>query len=260
MPTVLPLSDAQIRQFRTQGYCTHGPLFSEAEIADMLAEFDRLRDRRLVQLGTREDGPLDYQPCVYVESPLLLRYVSDERWCAIMFQLIGPDVRMYWEQGVAKPPYAKTELPWHQDNGYAPTLPEEYVTCWLALDDATRENGCIWVLPGSHTRGTVKHRAAGPSFRSGYDGPEPGIAVPVKRGEVLLFSSLILHRSGPNVTERPRRSWIIQFCAADAIHANTGKPLTDRLLVARGGKRLAEPYSERPIDIAEVYATWTPVE
>ena len=55
------------------------------------------------------------------------------RIVAMMLQLIGPDVRMYWEQMVMKPAGAKTELPWHQDDGYAPTDPPGYVTAWLAL-------------------------------------------------------------------------------------------------------------------------------
>ena len=48
-------------------------------------------------------------------------------------------------------------VPWHQDNGYTPVEPEEYVTCTVALDPTTRENGCLWIQPGSHRRGPTPH-------------------------------------------------------------------------------------------------------
>ena len=58
-----------------------------------------------------------------------------------------------------------------------------------------------------------------------------------------------LHRTGPNSTDRPRRSWVIQFCRADTRMRETARVCDDRLLVARGGHLLAEPVRERPIDL-----------
>jgi ectoine hydroxylase-related dioxygenase (phytanoyl-CoA dioxygenase family) len=171
--------------------------------------------------------------------------------------LIGPDARLYWEQSVAKPPEARTELPWHQDNGYTPLVPEQYLTCWLALDDADVENGCIWVIPGSHLHGTQPHKDGGTGpFRVGHDGDEAGIAVPVRRGDVLCFSSLIMHRSGPNTSGRDRRSWIIQYCPADAHSALSGKLLDDRLRVASDGVWLDEPVRDREFDLMAVLANY----
>ncbi len=97
------------------------------------------------------------------------------------------------------------------------------MTCWLALDDADESNGCLWVVPGSHRSGTMGHHGDGDSpFRVGYDGDEPGVAAPVPKGGVLVISSLLLHRSGPNTTGRLRRAWVIQFCPAQACSALSG--------------------------------------
>jgi hypothetical protein len=68
------------------------------------------------------------------------------------------------------------------------------------------------------------------------------------------FSSLTLHRTGPTLTDRPRRSWVIQFCHGDARHRDTKVPFDDRLLVAREGHVLAEPTRERPLDLAALLA------
>jgi ectoine hydroxylase-related dioxygenase (phytanoyl-CoA dioxygenase family) len=163
-------------------------------------------------------------------------------------------VRLYWDQAVSKPPGATSDVPWHQDNGYTPVEPEEYVTCTLALDPMTGANGCLWIQPGSHRQGTRPHQPTDYFFRVGYAGEERGEPCELAAGEVLVFSSLTMHRTGPNTTDRPRRSWVIQFCHAHARHRDTKVPFDDRLLVAKDGRVLAEPYRERPIDLAALLA------
>jgi ectoine hydroxylase-related dioxygenase (phytanoyl-CoA dioxygenase family) len=213
-----------------------------------------------VALGDRNDGPLSYRPMLHLTSDPLLRVATDRRWADVVFPLLdgGRDgVRLFWEQAVVKPPQARTELPWHQDSGYTPTVPEEYVTCWLALDDADESNGCLWVQPGSHVRGRTSHVNGGTGpFRVGYDGDDVGIPVTVRRGDVLVFSSLLMHRSGPNTTDRPRRAWILQYCVGSATSALSGKPLDDRLLVADDGQWLDTPVRQRDIDLLAIVANY----
>jgi phytanoyl-CoA hydroxylase len=139
-------------------------------------------------------------------------------------------------------------VPWHQDNGYTPVEPEEYVTCTVALDDATVENGCLWIQPGSHRAGTLPHRQTDFFFQIGYEGEARGEPCEVQAGEVLVFSSLTLHRTGPNNSDGPRRSWVIQFCHAHARTRDSRVPFDDRLLVVKDGTVLAEPYRDRELD------------
>jgi phytanoyl-CoA hydroxylase len=244
-----------VEAFLTIGLFVVPRLFSGPECDHILMHVERAAFE--LALGEKSDGPLSYRPMMHLTSPELTAVATDDRWAPIVLPLLGTgDARLYWEQAVAKPPQARTELPWHQDNGYTPLIPEEYVTCWLALDDADLENGCIWVIPGSHHQGTQRHHAGAGPFRVGHDGGEEGVAVPVRRGDVLVFSSLIMHRSGPNVTDRNRRAWIIQFCPAHARSALSGKLLDDRLLVARDGAWLGEPVREREFDLVSVLANY----
>lgn len=250
--TTFVTDDARIEQFREVGYFVADDVFSPAECDEITALLDRIRFE--LPVGDADAGPLSYRPMVHLASEELLRFATDRRWGPIVLPLLGPSARLYWEQAVAKPPQARTELPWHQDNGYTPVEPEEYLTCWLALDDADLDNGCIWVQPGSHRHGTLKHhRVDGAPFRTGYDGDDEGVPIPVKKGSVLVFSSLVMHRSGPNTTDRPRRAWILQYCPASARHGRTGELLDDRLLVAADGRWLDEPVRERPIDLLNVF-------
>lgn len=240
----------------TDGFTVVEGLFDADECEAIRAAADRVGLE--IPLGDPGEGPLRYRPLLHLFSDELAAVATDPRWAPIVAAGVGPDARLYWDQMVSKPPGAATVLPWHQDNGYAPVDPPGYLTCWLALDDADETNGCLEVLVGSHRWGTVRHRNAGDGtpFRVGHDPDAPGLPVPVPRGGVLVFSSLLMHRSGPNRSDRHRRAWILQFCVADARNAATGRPLDDRLLVMSGGTWLDEPVRERELDLAEVYATY----
>lgn len=245
-----------LEAFDDRGFFTVEGLFSDEECDQIVAEVERAAFE--LALGEADDGPLSYRPMMHLGSPALAAVAADARWSGVVLPLLGTgDARLYWEQAVSKPPQARTELPWHQDNGYTPLIPEEYVTCWLALDDAELENGCLWVIPGSHRQGTLPHHNGAGPFRVGHDGPDAdGVAVPVSRGSVLVFSSLLMHRSGPNLTDRQRRAWIIQYCSKDASSALSGRVLDDRLLCADGGKWLEHPVRQREFDLMAVLANY----
>ena len=255
MTTTFAPSEQDLTDFRDVGYFLARDVFSPAECDEALEHIEQAAFE--LALGDQADGPLSYRPMMHLTSPALTAVATDERWAPIVLPLLGTgDARLYWEQAVSKPPQARTELPWHQDNGYTPLVPEEYVTCWLALDDADLDNGCIWVIPGSHHQGTLPHHAGSGPFRVGHDGDDDGVAVPVSRGDVLVFSSLIMHRSGPNTTDRHRRAWIIQYCSRGARSALSGKLLDDRLLTAADGAWLDEPVREREFDLVAVLSNY----
>lgn len=254
--SALALSATDVETFEERGYVEIPDVFTASECDEITAQVEAAAFE--LALGDTEDGPLSYRPMLHLASPALAAVATDPRWEPIVLPLLGTgDARLYWEQAVAKPPYARTELPWHQDNGYTPLEPEQYLTCWLALDDAEVDNGCLWLIPGSQRQGTLAHRNGDGPFRVGHDGPDSdGVPVPVRRGSVLAFSSLLMHRSGPNVTASPRRAWILQYCGAATRSALSGRLLDDRLLCARDGAWLAEPVQERELDLLAVLANY----
>ena len=243
------LTPAQIRDFRELGYFNLGRVFDDRELEEMRAEYDRILAQPL-RIGERGKTPFDYSPLLHIQSHTLHRYATSPKLVRVAIDLLGPDLRLFWDQAVSKPPGATSDVPWHQDNGYTPVVPEEYVTCTVALDSATKENGCLWIQPGSHRAGVQPHQPTDVLFFRGYDGPETGVPVEQQRGEVLVFSSLTMHRTGPNRSKHPRRSWVIQFCLAETRHGETGVPFDDRLWVARDGGVLDTPYRERELDLA----------
>jgi len=243
----MALSEEQLEEFRGRGFTRLGKIFGDEEIAEIAAAYDEALGAPL-KLGEQGKEPFEYAPLLQMRSRTLRRYATSSSLVGPMIDLVGPNVRLYWDQAVSKPPGATSDVPWHQDNGYTPVVPEEYVTATVAIDRQTIDNGCLWVQPGSHRSSTRPHKKTDFFFRVGYEGPEIGEPIELEAGEVLAFSSLMMHRTGPNLTDEPRRSWIIQFCDADARHRDSGVPFDDRLLVAKDARVLAEPYSDRPFD------------
>ena len=247
----MALTADQTGEFRERGWFHLGRVFDDDALAEIRGEYDRILERPL-RIGEQGKGPFEYSPLLHVQSPVLCRHATHPEIVAAAVDLLGPDVRLYWDQAVSKPPGATSDVPWHQDNGYTPVVPEEYLTFTVAIDAASEQNGCLWIQPASHHSGVQPHQPTDMLFFRGYEGDDPGVAVPQPEGSVLCFSSLTMHRTGPNTSDGPRRSWVIQFCCADTRHRESGRLYDDRLLVARDGKVLEEPLRERPLDLAEI--------
>jgi ectoine hydroxylase-related dioxygenase (phytanoyl-CoA dioxygenase family) len=124
---------------------------------------------------------------------------------------------------VYKKPEKPRRFPWHQDNGYAYVEPQQYLTIWLALTDATPDNGCPHVVPGLHRRGTLEHHYVEPLGWECLDDPAGSLAVPVPAGGAVVFSSLTPHLTGPNVTGAVRKAYIVQY-APDGAERLEGDP------------------------------------
>jgi len=245
----MPPSPQQLEDFRERGFFHLGRVFDDAALAEIREEYDRVVDRSPLQIGERDKTPFRFSPLLHVQSEVLKRYATAPVLVETAAALLGDDVRLYWDQAVHKPAGALSDVPWHQDNGYTPVVPHEYVTFTLALDATTEANGCLWIQPGSHREGVKPHAPSDVVFFRGDAGDEAGVAVPQPAGDVLVFSSLTMHRTGGNHSTGPRRSWVIQMCHADARLEESGEALDDRLRLSLHGRPLAEPVRERPLDL-----------
>lgn len=240
------LTQDQIDRFNEDGYINLGRVFTDDEIEEIEGEYDRLVTFEAMSLGNEKDGKFPYRAMLNFRSPKLRRYINHPEITPIMMDLLGPDVRFWWDQGINKAPGSGSVIPWHQDNGYSKGALPPYITAWLALDDSDPENGGILAIPGSHKEGPRHHEMMGVHAYVPDVDESKAVPLNVKAGEHLLFSSLILHQTGGNhTTDRQRRSWVMQFCRGDAKNAVTGEVYDNRAWVARGGEIVAEPYSER---------------
>src|SRR5438552_3079535 len=230
------VTQEQKESFAEQGFFIAESLFDVETLEQLAAEFDRIRAEEDSALGDGGRRGITHRGRRYFlgglqnRSELCRRVVTDRGLIELAVALLGPEVRLYWNQAVIKAPRHGAAFAWHQDTGYVPIEPQQYLTCWLAVDETTVENGCIWVIPGSHHWGLQPHRRDETlGDMVGYDGPEKGIPVPLKRGQAAIFSSLLLHSSGPNTTDGPRRAYVIQYAPTHAINPRSGEPWGDCL-------------------------------
>ncbi len=165
----------------------------------------------------------------------------------------GLDVNLYWDQAVYKKPEKPRRFPWHQDNGYAFVEPQQYLTFWVALTDATADNGCPQVARGLHRVGTLAHTYVEPLGWECLTEPDDVEVAEVGAGGVVVFSSLTPHLTGPNLSAEVRKAYILQYApqgatvlqgdpAAGAPARRTSADDPDRQFpVLRGGQPVATP-------------------
>ena len=165
-------------------------------------------------------------------DPVFLAHAQNERILDLVEALIGSDVKLFGSQTFMKPP-GGVEKPYHQDSAYFFIEPMALVTCWVALDDVTLENGCMWVVPGSHRLGVLDHSQAWQvGDRVDKRVPESAFAghteVPItmKAGSCSFHHSLILHKSNANHTQHPRRGAAVHYMSARSrwTHPSLPKP------------------------------------
>ena len=218
------LSADEVAQFDAHGFVVVPDLVEPDQIGAVTEDLDALEAEVDAFLQTRDDGRFSIAETGALTVAIhavtrseraraLSRHPAIVDLCA---DLVGPDVRLYWDQAVYKKTEKPRRVPWHQDNGYTYVEPQAYLTVWLALTDATEQNGCPEVAPGHHRRGTLAHHYVDPLGWECLPEGTPSVAAPVGAGGAVVFSSLTPHRTGPNLTDAVRKAYILQYCPSDA--------------------------------------------
>jgi phytanoyl-CoA hydroxylase len=211
----------QCDQFDRDGYVLIEGALDVDEVARVRDDIDEREATKNAWLRERDASIKDisaadaitFTELIVGKSDVLRAFATNDAYARLAADFVGPDVRIYWDQAVYKRPEPTREFPWHQDTGYTFTLPQHYLTCWTPLVDATVDNGCPWVLPGLHLDGTLKHWWTDVGWRCVDEPPVEPVPVEAKVGDIICFSSLMPHRTGPNVTDEIRKAYILQYCA-----------------------------------------------
>lgn len=149
----------------------------------------------------------------------------NERIVAVVAQILGPDIKLFRNSLLLKPPAVGSAKGWHQDSPYWPIEPMALCSCWFPLDDATLENGCMVVIPGGHRAGPLPHVSATDDYviEPGYYDPAQGVAVPMRAGSGLFFHSLLPHYTAPNRSDRWRRAIALSYMSARSRYTGEGE-------------------------------------
>ncbi len=233
MSTYTPSKHQEFKStFDREGYLIVKDLVSPSELAEIRATIDRamegtLKPQPLNGEAARADFNIGYEPAVKDDASiprhLKIRQISDmchmhpffwkhatrPEILDVVEALIGPDIKIFTDTLFVKPARHGTEIPIHQDASYWNFFdPPLLMTCWLAIDDSTIENGCVRVIPGSH-RAKMSHKEGKGDLRFSLNMNELDLSkeVPVtlKAGSAMFHHAYTVHRSLPNQSDRSRR-------------------------------------------------------
>ena len=233
----MSLTAAQTQFYADNGYLVVENVVTPAQLAEMRRVIDEIQEGRVSAASKKFD--VNFEPGAggaAVATKPVLRKLSglapnDEFFRSVasraevldvVAELTGgaKEIFLYGDQAFLKPAFNGSEKPMHQDNSYFKVEPMHYgVTCWMAIDDATVENGCMNYVPGSHKLGLVPHREIKNTPHLTPDGSVKfgaEVAVPVPAGAAIFHHLLALHSSRANNSPKSRRAWAMHYVNGDA--------------------------------------------
>ena len=203
------LTQEQVTHFNSVGYIKGIPIFGEAQIGEHRQYFDALL------ASVMAEGGSSYSIIsAHMKYGKVYDLLTHPKIVACVKDLIGEDVIGWGAHYFCKMPHDSKTVGWHQDAGYWPLSPSKTVTVWLAIDDATVENGAMRFISGSHHLGHLTARHSDPDdnsvlgqiVESAEQYGEP-VDVELKAGEISIHTDLLLHGSNANPsTEAAMRS------------------------------------------------------
>ena len=233
------LDDDQLREYDRTGFHRCGPILTAPGLEEV---------RRQCMTAWEEEKRSFDPGKTWLENALLVNihheasvvrdFYFDGPLVDIAQQIIGPNIKGATSQLTFKMKGNTKEFPWHQDNGYGELDPYNAISCLTSLDDADEENGCLFLIPGSHKEGQRRHEekygAQGASSNRELKlkaDESKAIPIPMKAGECIFFNCWTLHKSGGNNSDRDRRILFLRYADADALEVHNGrKPRLGRLL------------------------------
>lgn len=260
------LSDAQVSQFERNGFLNAGQVLEPQEVQSLSDALDAVIEKGPDGFAEGEGRPVMFHDMssgkgaapvwqivnMWEASEAFRQLIAHPFIVKAICQLTGFDNLQVWHDQVQyKPAEAGGATTWHQDAPLWPSIePMTPVSAWIPFDDAKIENGCMWMVPGSHKWGnqneyikTNNHRRKLEDFTTlePFDIPADSeiqqveaVACPVKRGEVHFHHSLTWHGSPENHSEFPRRALAIHYMTSEAVFTGRDHAMRKYITIGTG--------------------------
>lgn len=219
------LSDLEVSQYHHDGYVIAKSFFSRAEV-DLLSRSsreDHELDKRSFGRNDGEGGTVRLSLWNHPGDGIYGMFARCERMVRSVEKLLGGEVYHYHSKMIMKDAKVGGAWAWHQDYGYwyqNGVLFPDLCSVSIAVDSATRENGCLQVIPGSHHCGRINHVLSGEQAGADMERVNeilkrlPLVYCVMEPGDAVFFHSNLLHRSDQNISELPRWSMICCYNSA----------------------------------------------
>lgn len=235
------LTQDQIEQFDRDGFLKGDIVLSDAEVETLREELRLVMEGKSVKRPVLNRNLLEgenndlYENMkmsvnekvvqivnIWMASDAFYRHAANRRICEEVAQLCRTDTLRIWHDQIQyKPPVSGGPTGWHQDHPLWPIIqPADLVSAWVALDDAVIENGCMWMVPGSHKWGEhQKYLASDSNFKPYHKQPEllpegavvEAVPFEIKKGQVGYHHCLTWHGSPHNRSQLHRRAIAVHY-------------------------------------------------
>ena len=219
------LSHLAVAEYHERGFHLARGLFDrdEIELLHLAAKEDHELDKRSFGRADGEGGTVRLSLWNQPGDGIYGMFARCERMVRSCEQLLGGEVYHYHSKMIMKDPRVGGAWTWHQDYGYwyqNGVIEPLLTSVSIAVDQATKANGCLQVIEGSHRCGRIDHVLTGDQAGADRERVDevlkrmPLVYVEMEPGDALFFHSNLLHRSDQNTSESPRWSMICCYNAA----------------------------------------------
>jgi phytanoyl-CoA hydroxylase len=244
------LTKQQLNEFEEKGFIKGDVVLSEEEVDRLRDELDLVMEGKSVKKpvlnrNLLDDSNQDYGMSmsqskkvvqivnIWMASDAYFNHACNQTICEDIAQLCKSDTLRIWHDQIQyKPPVTGGPTAWHQDHPAWPIIqPADLVSAWVALDDATIENGCMWMVPESHKWGDhQKYLRSNDDFMPYHTSPEllpdranvEAVPFEIKKGQVGYHHCLTWHGSPNNQSERKRRAIAVHYMPGHTRYEPTG--------------------------------------
>lgn len=231
----------QRARFWDQGHVEVGPLVSPKQVERLRRAFEEQSRTWAAQIDTPLEDYLSVVSQwtnVWEHNRVFREQLFHERAATIAAELIGCErVRVFHDHLIVKPPHGGSTIPWHRDLANWPVSEPRGVSCWLALDDVTRESGAMRFMPGGHSEPVTPSIDFLNEAKAWGEREKEAVSVPVAAGSAVFHHCLSWHSSPPNKTAAWRRAYITIYidatCTFDPDRAGW-HPMSCRVSVPAG--------------------------
>jgi hypothetical protein len=206
-------AEERARQFDRDGFIVARRMFSPGQMQDFIDECQSFEGKVRDRAEPNSKGRMQFYSELFRESELVRRFVTQQSLIDFISPITGPDLWLRWDQAVAKGPQSGV-FAWHTDEAYD-GLTQRHFEVWIALTEMRADNGGLWVIPGSHKRRHRHHRIGNHMVADAsplLDAPSGGkVFVEAEAGDVVLFSSGLLHKTYENTTTKARWAYVAEM-------------------------------------------------
>ncbi|WP_168122111.1 phytanoyl-CoA dioxygenase family protein [Paenibacillus sp. HB172176] len=212
------ISEREVEFYNKNGYKLHKkPLFSEQKMKELSGIFEEQWELVGRKLNSELDTP-------HFRDERLLKFLLSDEVLDLVEPIIGPNIGLWSSHFICKEPLIGKQTPWHEDSAYwngRLSRFDKIVTVWLAIDRSWQENGCMRVIPGTHTGGFSEYEKVDGKdniFDSEIKNMDASNAVyfELEPGECSLHDSRIIHGAAPNKSPYRRCGYTMRYFSTEA--------------------------------------------